>query len=460
MSGILLNILFATLAGSAILAIRKLWGQKLHPRVLKVFWAFFFICALLPMPSADRLWQAAVQQGGEKVDDVKYEWRDGWHFGGGHFGRFPPDCMYSTELMDNMDRYRLRRRLREAALAAWGAGCALSLLYRTAGAGMLRRKSRADCRYGLPPEKLRELGIPLSMPVQITGNAGPMVLGIKPAIYVPERFLSGEEGLLRSIVLHEREHVAQKHHLVLVLISLAGSVYWFLPYVERIFFRALREDMEYRCDYELIRSRAVEAGEYARHCIAVAQDRGRLCNELPFGEGGLKKRVRHMQQSGKKTGASLLAGAAMGMAAFACAAGIAHYYKRDVQGFTRWEVEDAKEAVVNFVDACNSRNPENVEPWVAEGSPAWYAGYRYAENRTRGEYAVYDITYQPDDWSYYYATKSEDGIATKARGGRDRSNCIYLVAHYMLEGELYDRWDFVLVRENKNSRWKLYADGM
>lgn len=145
MNGILLNILFATLAGSAILAIRKLWGQKLHPRVLKGFWVFFFICALLPMPSADRLWQAAVQQGGGKEDDVKYKYRTGWHF-----ERELPS--HSTELMDNMDRYRLRRRLREAALAAWGAGCALSLLYRAAGAGMLRRKSKADCRYGLPPK--------------------------------------------------------------------------------------------------------------------------------------------------------------------------------------------------------------------------------------------------------------------------------------------------------------------
>lgn len=247
---------------------------------------------------------------------------------------------------------------------------------------------------------------------------------------------------------------------MLVLISLAGSAYWFLPYVERIFFRALREDMEYRCDYELIRSRAVEAGEYARHCIAVAKDRGRLCNELPFGEGGLKKRVRHMQQSGKKAWASLLAGAAMGMTAFACAVGIAHYYKRDVQGFTRWEVEDAKEAVVNFVDACNSGNPENVEPWVAESSPAWYRGYVYAENRTRGEYAVYDITYQPDDWYYYHSTKSSDEYATRGVDGRDRSNCIAFVAHFKLGGEIYNWWDFSLVRENKNSRWKLYTEGM
>ncbi|MCM1327391.1 MAG: hypothetical protein NC094_10435 [Bacteroidales bacterium] len=440
MSGILLNLAFITLAGSIILIVRKIWGETLHPLVLKGLWILFFLCALCPVPYMERLGRTLRHPGREEAP-VKYEWsaENAWHFEN------------VTLPGDNMDGYRLRRKVREAALTVWAVGCIVSLLYRIIGAAIFHHKSRADRKYRLAPEKLREMGISLSVPVEITESAGPMVLGIRPAVYVPESFLQGDESLFRSILLHEQAHITRKHHLILLLMNLTGSLYWFLPYVEGIFFRALREDMEYRCDYEVVAKQGVDAKEYARHCIAMAQGRGRLCSGLSFGKGGLKKRVRHILQNRKSKWAALAACATAGITVLVCFIGAAVYYKRDVQGFTRWEVEDAKEAVVNYVDAYNSKRKEAMDACLTENSPRKEA-IDYVTDNLEGGDAVYDITYLPKDWLYYYVVKYWD------TQGDDKQNCIYLLAIYESQGKQY-YWAFFLVRKDENSPWKVHRMG-
>lgn len=442
MSGILLNVAFVTLVGSIILIIRKIWGEAIHPQVLKGFWILLFICALCPMSSTAPLGRTVTQQVENKKLSEIYSWHHEEH-----------NNRATNESMDNMDRYRIGRRIKEALPIVWAIGFIAALLYKVIGAAIFYYKSKADYKYTLEPKILEEKGISLSVPVRITENTGPMVLGtmglgIRPAIYVLERFLHGDESLFQSIVLHEREHIARKHHLLLLLMNLIGSIYWFLPYVERIFFRALREDMEYRCDYELIRNRSVEAKEYARHCIAMARDRGRLSNELSFGEGRLVRRVQYIQHNRKKTMHSLISGIAAGITVLVCVAGAAFYYKRDVQGFTRWEVEAAKEALVCYVDASNSGKEEEINAWVVKDSPMWGAIHRPDEKS-----AVYDITYEPTSWRYYYSKRYMD------RRELDKNNCICLYTEYEVDGKLYPQWEFILVREDKNSTWKIYDNG-
>ena len=452
MSGILLNMIFVTLVGSVILIIRKIWGEAIHPHVLKCFWILFFLCALYPMLFAAPLGRTVTQQVQNKKLSEIYSW---------HHEEYSNRA--TNESMDNMDRYRIRRRIKEELPIVWAVGFIVVLLYKVVGAGIFYYKSKADYKYTLEPRVLEEKDIPLSVPVRITENTGPMVLGvmglgIRPAIYVPERCLQGDESLFQSIVLHEREHIARKHHLLLLLMNFVDSIYWFLPYVERIFFRALREDMEYRCDYELIRNRSVEAKEYARHCIAMAQDKGRLCNELSFGEGRLVKRVQYIQHNRKKTMLSLVSGIAAGITVLVCAIGVAFYYKRDVQGFTRWEVEAAKEALVCYIDACNGGKEEEIGAWAAKGGDAW-DGVRRPNCKYPVKEAIYDITYKPDHWYYYHATRYMD------KQELDKSNCIYFRAAYEWDGgngwdhELLPEYGFYLVREDKDSQWKVFSMG-
>ncbi|MCM1186047.1 MAG: hypothetical protein NC251_03190, partial [Lachnoclostridium sp.] len=180
MSGILLNLAFITLAGSILLIVRKIWGETLHPLVLKGLWILFFLCALCPVPYMERLGRTLRHPGGEEVP-VKYELFHGIHASGTTWGinenpikyQWTPENVWhfgNTDSLpgDNMDRYRLRRKVREAALTIWAVGCAVSLLYRIIGAIIFHHKSRADRKYRLTPEKLREMGIPLSVPVEIT----------------------------------------------------------------------------------------------------------------------------------------------------------------------------------------------------------------------------------------------------------------------------------------------------
>lgn len=434
MSGILLNVAFITLVGCIILIIRKVWGETLHPQVLKGLWILFFLCALCPMSSVDRLGRAVLQEEDKKPHEI-YSWHHEEYYN-----------QRATEDMDSM--YSLCgtiiwMKAKEIFPIVWAVGCIIILLYKAAGAFIFYYKSRADYKYTLEPEKLKEKGISLSVPVWITENTGPMVLGIRPAVYVPERFLQGDESLFQSMVLHEKEHVVRKHHLLLILINLTGSIYWFLPYVERIFLRALREDMEYRCDYELIRKRAVEAKEYAKHCIAIAQDRGRLCNELLFGERGLKKRVCYIQHNRKKTIISLMSGIMACIMVFVCLMGVAFYYKRDAQGFTRWEVEEAKAALINYVDAQNGRK-EGIETYIAEDSP-----YRDGLSRVEGRDAVFGITYRPDDWSYWHYVRWDSE--------EEKGKNIYFTMKYEWGGTMYQALGCHMVRKDANSPWKLYG---
>ncbi|MCM1186046.1 MAG: DUF4829 domain-containing protein, partial [Lachnoclostridium sp.] len=182
---------------------------------------------------------------------------------------------------------------------------------------------------------------------------------------------------------------------------------------------------------------------------AMAQGRGRLCNGLSFGKGRLNKRVRHILQNRKSKQAALAACTAAGITVLVCLMGAAFYYKRDVQGFTRWEVEDAKEALVNYVDASNSGKEEEINLWVAENSRL-----RGTIDYLEGGDAVYDITYLPKDWEYQYAIRAME------QSGLDKNNCIYLLTNYVLHGKKYTGWFFFIIRENKDSPWKVYDMGM
>ncbi|MCM1089777.1 MAG: M56 family metallopeptidase [Butyrivibrio sp.] len=445
MNGILLNMAFVTLVGIVILIIRNVWGEAIHPQVLKCLWILFFICALCPMSSADYLGRAATLHQAEdrKLSEI-YSWHHEEYY-----------SSLSTRDMDGM--YGLcgtiiGMKIKQIFPIVWAVGFIITLLYKVVGVVIFYYKCRADYKYTLEPNVLEEKGISLSVPVRITENTGPMVLGalglgIRPAIYMPERFLQGDESLFQSIILHEREHIARKHHLLLLLINLVGSVYWFLPYVEKIFFQALREDMEYRCDYELIRKHSVEAREYAKHCVAMAQDMGRLCNALSFGEGKLIRRVRYIQHNRKKAMFSLIAGVAAGVTVLVCAVGTAFYYKRDAQGFTRWEVEAAKETLIHYVDAVNSKDKERIDTWVSEDSRLRRCT-DYLNGIFKGGEAIYGIIYEPDDWSYYHRIKwvSQE----------NRSNHLFFEMNYHVFGSTDAPVYCEMVRADANSPWKVY----
>ena len=145
----------------------------------------------------------------------------------------------------------------------------------------------------------------------------PFVFGVlHPVIYLPYR-LSGDE---RSFVLrHERYHIKRKDYLTRAFAYLLLSVYWFHPLVWLSYLLFL-EDMEISCDEHVLQGCDLwERRAYGKVLLHFAEERRKPVTGLGFGEGNMKRRMKHILAEKKKnlwaTGAALMFAAAI---AFVC----------------------------------------------------------------------------------------------------------------------------------------------
>lgn len=434
MQWILFQVFLVTGVGCVILLVRKIGGKRLFPWTVTLLWTLFFICALFPICLVKQVSVYPTQKEVVRRNGAEYElWTP-----------------YEIDRSQNLITQRQEEKSLESWIAAvWGIGTLCSLTYHVAVRLKMRKKMKLFPSKDLR-EKLPEEAEKVQVPVRVTEKFGPAVYGLSPVIYIPEELLTDREAL-KSILLHEQVHVKRKHPAVLALMEFVGSLYWFLPYVHFLFFRALREDMEYRCDYEVIHRHGISPKEYAMHYVNVAAYGQLAGNELGFGKGGLKKRVDYMLHTAKNRKYSVLAAVFGIVILVVVSIGInAYYQKPDENGHSRVEVEEAKKVVMRYVSCLEEGDREGVLNCLMTNA-ALSNSIDYDMEWLR--FVVHNLRYEPDNIAYYYQFDVMNQENVKPQ------NWILLI----MDCDLTTRYDtdtivtgWTLVREDETEPWKIF----
>ena len=377
---IVFQILLVTVVGSVILLVRKLVGKQMNPRVMACMWGLFFGCALFPVCLLkESMPYPSVQKEIRKGNVAEYE-------------LWTPHAFDTTRNL--LNEKRDEKGLEKGIVLVWGVGVLCSLGWHLAvrcrmhgkihrewmksgGQVLPEKRCREICGEGVQDSLLHGASEKRNVPVRITDGFGPAVYGFLPAVYIPGALLADGEAL-RSVLLHELEHVRRRHAAVMILMEITGSLYWFLPYVNFLFFRCLREDMEYRCDYEVLHRYEIYPKEYALHYVNAAVYGQTVGNGLGFGKGQLKKRVDYMLHTRKHRKYSILALLLVLLILVGGVLGIYLYYRKpDANGHSRAEIAAAREVVIQYVNAL-----ENV---------TYYYQYKVMEQ--------YD--FEPQNWIFF-----------------------------------------------------------
>jgi beta-lactamase regulating signal transducer with metallopeptidase domain len=278
-----------------------------------------------------------------------------------------------------------------------------------------------------------------------TEDIGPMVYGIKPAVYVPKEFMDSD--MLNSILMHEKTHIIRKHHLLLLLIDAASCVYWFLPYYEKVFMQALREDMEYRCDYEVIKNTDVNPKEYALHYTIVNGHQSGLNVSLNFSKEQTMKRISRVLDFNMNVKKSVCMSLILAITVIVCIMWITNvYFMPDMNGFTKWEIKQAKETVINMINAANNKDEQRLFSYIYESGPL-----SDVTDFTDMQYDLYYIDYFPSTSNYYEKKYREQHQLQE-------KEIIHLEGIFKIEmSEMI--WGFTLIFDETDDTWKLYDWG-
>lgn len=133
------------------------------------------------------------------------------------------------------------------------------------------------------------------------------VLGLfRPAIYLPAALEASDR---RYVLLHEMAHLRRKDHIWKWAACLLLCIYWFHPLMW-VCVSAFAEDVEEACD-EAVLKQLGKSGKlpYARAIFHAADTGGAGRMSVPgFGEGNMKKRVKHVLEYRKNTAAAIILG--------------------------------------------------------------------------------------------------------------------------------------------------------
>lgn len=434
MSEVLWNIIGVTLIGCIILLVRKTNGDKIHPQILTVYWIIFFVISLLPLP--------LVAEIGAAIEDVNYI----------NEMNFISDSRQNEYLelktvLDNQQNSSMLQKESAKNLTAticliiWMVGFILNVTIKMIRTVSIRKRIKEKC-----------IGIHSCIPigknninVLSTEDIGPMVYGIKPTIYVPKEFIAGD--IYNSILMHEKTHIIRKHHLLLLLIDIMSCMYWFLPYYEKVFLQALREDMEYRCDYEVIKNKSVNPKEYTLHYAIVNGYQSGLKVSLNFSKEQVMKRVNRILNYKVNTKKSVCMSFIFGIIVIFCIMLITNFYLMpDMNGFTKWEIKQAKEEIINIIDAVNKGDEQRFFSYVYKSGPL-----SDVTNFSDMQYDICYINYFPSTSNYYEKKYKEQHQLQE-------KEIIHLEGILKIErSEMI--WGFTLIFDETDDTWKLYDWG-
>ncbi len=453
MKWILLQIICMTIAGLLILLIRRMMGKKLYPWAITLLWGIFFVSALIPLTMVKDIRVCSQSEPERYVYGV-------------HEGE-----RYELAEADGIGDLVMQREYNVQILQliqmAWVIGVIACLFYKTCAWLLLQRRLKAlrvvydtsgdepsmlEEDYSGLLEVMQKYGI--STRVIVTENFGPAVYGLTAKIFIPQMLCTNKTEL-QSILLHEYTHVKRKHAFTLMLSDIVSALYWFLPYVRKLFVPAMREDMEYRCDYEVIHKYGVKAKEYALHYVNTIETAHLTANELAFRREALKDRVDYMlKRKGHGKVSTVVSVVALILSLGGLAGVNAYYQLPNHNGHSRAEIEEAMEVILEYTAAYERGDVEAIQSLqvreLREDDVEYHNQY--------GEMRVYSLAYEEKANSYLKCS-------TRAQEyGSDYENyiCIYGVATVRGKYQSYVEipWGWDLIREDENSPWKIYSHGM
>lgn len=182
--------------------------------------------------------------------------------------------------------------------------------------------------------------------VRISPAVGPAVIGVAhPEIVLPQWLLSRSDGEQRLVVVHEREHVLARDHLLLLG---AWAVTALLPWLPTVWFMMsrLRLAIELDCDARVL-ARGVRAQPYGALLIDIAgQCAGHRVGALALADktSHLERRLLAMRNSPRPTVARtmMLAGVAALSIVMACEARLPTSSEIDAMNVAEVESRAAK----------------------------------------------------------------------------------------------------------------------
>jgi beta-lactamase regulating signal transducer with metallopeptidase domain len=435
MSEVLWNIIGVTLIGSLILIVRKTNGDKIHPQILTVYWILFFIVSLLPLYMIAKL--------GASVGDINYL-SDVNSLSSGRQNEYLElsAIMNSGQNSSLLYKSEVKKLTITFCLITWTVGFIVSAVIKILK--NIRIRNIIKEKY-IGIHSCISIGKKNKINVIITENIGPMVYGIRPAIYVPKEFIDSD--VLDSILAHEKVHIIRKHYLLLLLIDVTSCVYWFIPYYEKVFMKALREDMEYRCDYEVIKNTGINPKEYTLHYVVVNGYQSGLNVSLNFSKERAMKRISRVLDFNVDMKKSVCMSLILGITIFACTMWITNaYLKPDINGYTKWEINQAKETVINLINAANNGDEQSVYNYIYKSAPI-----SNVTDFSDMQYDLYYIDYFPST-SNYYEKKYREQYQLQD------NKIIHLEGIFKAESSKMI-WGYTLIFDDTEGDWKLYDWG-
>lgn len=453
MKWILIQIICMTIIGTLILLIRKSMGKKLYPWVSTLLWVLFFVSAFLPMNIVKDL-QVYSEPGPEqyiyKLQAVP--WTE------------PQPIDSSRDLLAERE---IEIQIDQVIQTVWLIGVIGVLLYKCilwfVLQGRLKNldvifeindlENRAtDGIYERVLDLKKEYNI--ASRLVVTKDFGPAVYGLKSKIYIPQALCEDAEGL-RTIILHEWMHVKRRHSVIVLLSDVVSALYWFVPYVHFIFISALREDMEHRCDYEVMRRYRVSAKEYAIHYVNAVETKHLASNELAFRKGALKERVDYiLKRRGSKTRSIIVSSSALVLLVGSLVGINAYYQMPNKNGHSRAEIEAAMEVVREYALAHEEGDAEKIQELRVEK----YTPESLEYNANYSRFTLHNLHYDEKVSSY-----------SRTRGyleqhGLEYSNLIWLSSMVTIsnKSETHEmiEWVWILYRADMEAPWKIYDCGV
>lgn len=190
----------------------------------------------------------------------------------------------SIKTADSMCEPTLRQVLMPALSYIWIAGMVGMVMYHIASYIRLKRRLIGAVPYDL------EEDIYFSDYIETA-----FVIGFAyPRIYLPS-CLKGEE--LHYILMHEREHIRRKDHIMKTIFLIALCVHWFNPLIW-IMFGQLCKDMEMSCDEAVMKKLdQISRNDYAESLLNMAVEQSFLYGiTIAFGERDIKSRIKNVLQ--------------------------------------------------------------------------------------------------------------------------------------------------------------------